>query len=173
MHAKRRAVTVILAAFALLAANLAIPSMATAAPKPVPGGVLLGRDIVTKQGARQANPAVVYECDIYGNPDPQYSASNSTVHWGIRSSCNFTPSEQSVSGTLYTVVGGTENWQDAGSASSLTDYVDFSRTQTCTVRFSEDWTVYWTHSMLVDGDFYTTSGQSNPTIFNIGCADLA
>src|SRR3954471_5091783 len=86
---RHRVAQVAVAALVLLAASIAAQTAASAAdPTPHGGGTLIGRDVkgadVNSKGSDVNAKALVSECDIFGSPDPQFSASNSTFHWGLR-----------------------------------------------------------------------------------------
>ena len=147
---RRRVLQVAVAALLLLTGTIGSQTAASAAdPKPHGGGTLLGKEV---KKADINSKALVSECDTFGNPDPQFSASNSTLHWGLRTECTGSVASQSLSGDLYTVVGNGDNqhnvWQDFGSSSSLTWYTSFSIVRSCILRVTGRWTIHWHHTTV-------------------------
>jgi hypothetical protein len=59
-----------------------------------PGGVLIGQTgdlVIDSEGRISGVTSAAKVCSLWASPNPQYSASNHTIHWGVNVICNYAP----------------------------------------------------------------------------------
>lgn len=102
-----------------------------------------------------------YTCAVLGNPDPQYSSSNRTLHWGLKFYCDHV-ALVSIKGQLQEKEGSTWTVQDPFPATGWYGFTasnwGTTRSINCVDNVPHEWRiVVW---VIIDG----TAGTPNPGI---------
>jgi hypothetical protein len=114
-------------------------------------------------------------CYGYDNPSPTYSSSNNTVHWGMKTICNYTDPDLSIDATLYSITGSGDNqtyvWQDRLIKSGAGSSLSVTTSQSCITRTSGRWIVKTYASTGTIGNLlpYPAWGP----VFTIPCSDIS
>jgi hypothetical protein len=135
----------------------------TAAPSGAVAGNVRHPNLVTSTGGP-------YDCAANGNPDPQYSSSNRTLHWGIRVDyCSATTTVQ-IKGALQELDGGSWYTQDKYPSSGWKTTIGAgwgtTRSINCVSNVPHQWRIQV--YMLIDG----VPGDPNPgysDIYTLPC----
>lgn len=162
----------------LVVALISVPGLTPAgsasAAKPDPNGTPRVKASAPAKDAETDATTQDLICAGYDAPSPTYSSSNNTVHWGMKTICNYVDPNLYIHAWLYSIVGSGTNetyvYQDDLVKNAAGSSLTVTTTRNCLVRTTGRWIVKTYASAATIGNMipYPAWGP----VFTIGCSDI-